>query len=160
MSKRLFWLIPVLFLLLISGFGFQNAAPGQWHNDINEFWHKEKWHEIKALAENLDRTNRSDSDTLYLAARATTALADPSSTAHFSSRFLEKRALNWNAELWLDQTYKPTKLLERVRMYRTRAIIGIFAIVTLINLLVLWKGWNLLPWNALISLLGIVIALI
>jgi hypothetical protein len=160
MNKRFIWLIPAIFLLFVCLVGYQNAAPGQWHTDITDFWQKQKWHEIKALADNLDRTNRSDGDSLYLAARATSILQDPATTAHFASRFLEKRALNWNAELWLEQNYKPQKLLERVRLYRTRAITGILAAITLINLLVLWKGWNILPLNAAIACIGIVVALI
>ena len=160
MNKRFIWLIPALVLLFFCFVGYQNAAPGQWHSDIARFWQKQQWHEIRALADNLDRTNRSDSETLYLAARAAVILQNPALAANFSSKFLEKRALNWDAEVWLHQNYKPQKLLERVRLYRTRAITAILGLITLINLLVLWKGWNLLPWNSIIAIVGIVIVLI
>jgi hypothetical protein len=154
------WFIPVVFFLLISAIGFQNAASGQWHSDVTEFWKNQKWHEIKALADNLDRTNRSDSETLYLAARATSIQQDHASVVRFSSRFLEKRALSWDSEKWLEKNYKPQTLLERIRLYRTRAVAGILSIITLLNLMVFLKRWNLLPWNAIISVLGTVVALI
>jgi hypothetical protein len=141
-------------------FGFQIGSAGQWHSNIVEFWEKQDWHSIKALAENLDRTNRSDSESLYLAARAASILQDPAAKAHFSSRFLDKRALNWDAELWLSQNYKSQKLIEQIRLYRTRGVALILVMVTVINLLVLWKGWNLLPWNSILATLGIVVALI
>ena len=160
MNKRFIYLIPAGFLLLISMFGFQIGSSGQWHGNILEFWEKQDWHAIKALAENLDRTDRSDSESLYLAARAASILEDPAAKTHFSSRFLDKRALNWDAELWFSQNYKSQKLIEQIRLYRTRGVTLILGIVTVINLLVLWKGWNLLPWNAILASLGIVIALI
>ena len=160
MNKRFVFLIPAGFLLLICMFGFQIGSAGQWHSNIVEFWEKQDWHSIKALAENLDRTDRSDSESLYLAARAASIMEDPTAKAHFSSRFLDKRALNWDAELWLSQNYKSEKLIEQIRLYRTRAVSSILVIVTVINLLVLWKSWNLLPLNAILASLGIVIALV
>jgi hypothetical protein len=160
MNKRIVYLIPAAFLLLISMFGFQIGSSGQWHSNIVEFWEKQDWHSIKALAENLDRTDRSDSESLYLAARAASIMQDQAAAARFSSRFLEKRALNWDAELWLGQNYKSQKLIEKIRLYRTRAVASILIIITIINLLVLWKSWNLLPWNAILASLGIVIAII
>ncbi len=160
MKRSLIWLFPVFFLLLFSAYGFWRGTSGMWHAQCAEFWQKQKWHELKALAGNLDRTNRADSETLYVAARASYLIQDSESVTYFASRFLQERPLNWNWELWLAKNYRPERLPERFRLYRTRAITFIFAAVTLMNLLCLWKNWNTLPWSAMISFAGIVLLLI
>ena len=131
-----------------------------WHDQCVDFWQKQKWHELKALAGNLDRTNRADGETLYLGTRASYLIQDPSATTYFASKFLEQRPLNWTWELWLAKNYHPQRILERCRLYRTRAIMSIFAGVTILNLVSLWKNWNTLPWSAIFSTLGIVLIVI
>ena len=160
MKRHLIWFLPVVILIVISLYGFWHGSSGMWHDQCKDFWQKQKWHELKALAGNLDRTNRADSETLYLAARACYLIQDPSAATYFASRYLQERPLNWSWEMWLAKNYHPQRLMERLRLYRTRAIITIFAAVTFLNLLSLWKNWNTLPWGAIFSFLGIVLLVI
>lgn len=160
MKRRLIWFLPVVILIVFSAYGFMQGSSGIWHEQCVEFWKNQKWHELKALARNLDQTNRADSETLYLAARACNLIQDPSAVTYFASRFLQKRPLNWNWELWLAKNYHPERFLERLRLYRTRAIVSIFAAITFLNLLCLWKNWNTLPWSGILSFAGIMLILL
>lgn len=160
MKRRLIWFLPVMILIVISLYGFWHGSEGMWHDQCKDFWQKQKWNELKALAGNLDRTSRADSETLYLATRACYLIQDPTAATYFASRYLQERPLNWSWELWLTKNYHPQRILERSRLYRTRAIISIFAAVTILNLLSLWKNWNTLPWSAIFSTLGIALLLI
>ncbi len=155
MKRRLIWFFPVVVLIVFSLYGFWHGSEGMWHDMCKDFWQKQKWHEIKALAGNLDRTNRADSETLYLATRASFLIQDPAAATYFASRYLQEHPLNWSWEMWLAKNYHPLRILERLRLYRTRAIISIFAAITILNLVSLWKSWNTLPWSAIFSTIGI-----
>ena len=160
MNKRLIWLIPALVLLFFCFVGYQNAASGQWHSDIEGFWQKQQWHEIRALADNLDRTNRSDSETLYLAARATynsseSCISRPFLIKVFGETCVELGCRSLAAsKLQTAETPGTCPPFSYARHYRNSGTHHT------LNLLVLWKGWNLLPWTAILSVLGIAVALI
>jgi len=151
---RLAFLLPFLLLLVLSLDSFRRGQPGAWHDRCVEFWTKKQWQEIRALGDNLHRIGLSDAETLSFAMLASEQLQRPDDVALFAQRLLQLRPLNWKMEIQTARLFQPGSLTKRIPLFRTRIILALFGVLSVLYLLSLPGRNNYLPWISFLSAAG------
>jgi len=154
--NRLALLLPFLLLLALSVDSVRRGHPGVWHNRCVEFWNNRQWEEIRALGDNLHRIGLSDADTLSFAMLASEQLHHPDDVALFANRLLQLRPLNRHMEIETARLFQANSPREKIALYRTRIILSLFGVLSVLYLLSLAGRNDFLPWISLPSIAGCV----
>ncbi len=153
-------LAPVLAFWILAWLGISAGQLSPYHKQCVRLWQDSRWEELNALAENLWKLHRRDSESLALAAISGFRLQQHDRAQSHASRFLRSRALNRACERQLASVYSTANPIDKVRLYRARSALILLAVVALLNLASFVLRRDLLPWSAAFSALGCLILLI
>ena len=157
---RLAVILPVLLFLLSAALFLSRGREGLHHAKAVELWQQQEWHELRALAANLEKAQKVHAESLFLAMLASEKLGNKDGVRHFAERLLQQRVLHWRMERELARVYQPNSLRTRLALYRTRIAfaLGILTGVFLLASMLLRR--QTLPWVAVSSALGCVSLLV
>lgn len=144
-TKRVAMIVPVFILLGLAAIFLQNGAEGPWHDRCDQLWRHESWHEITALANNLDSIGNPDTEAYFFATLASIQLDNPAETKVLFDRLLLRRFLNREMEKQLAAQIQPSGFLQTVRLRRSTAVFGLMVAVIVFNLLS-WKWKSAAYW--------------
>ena len=159
--KRIAMITPIVLFLGLSAVFAIRGMPGKWHDRCEQFWKEQKWEEVKSLASNLLRLDEADPEVLFLAMLASEQQKDTNAVRVFGTSLLEMRALNLRWEKSVASLLVPKSLLERLSLYKTRAVVAILLSITALCLVAILRRPGLsLIFSTALSVVGIVLLLL
>lgn len=159
--RTLLLLIPLAAFWVLAWLGIQAGEQSRWQRQSAELWRNSRWEELNALASNLDKLHKTDSQTTCMAAIAGYRLQQRDRAQHHASRFLQSRALNWKCEEQIAALHAASSNpLERIALYRTRIVFVLLALVGAMNIASFLARRDLLPWTAAVAAAGCLILLL
>jgi hypothetical protein len=151
--------LPVTVFLLLAFAALRRGGLSPWHERCAQLYRQAAWHEMAALAGNLNAIGRPDPETLFWALLASTKLDERSETGRFADLLLRQRALNWRIESEAARLYQPPGRLDRLLMYRARAVLALLLLTAATQAASLLTRRDPLPWAGALAALGCLLLL-
>lgn len=152
--------LPVAVFLVLAFAGLRRGGLSPWHERCEQFCRQSDWREMEALAENLNAVGKPDTETLFWGLLASTKLDDGSNRSRFADLLLRQRALNWRVESEASRLYQPAGRLDRLLMYRARAMLALLLLAILAQATSLLTRKDPLPWAGVLAVLGCILLLL
>ena len=147
-------LISLVLFLMQAGVSIWRGTLHLTRRDYVTFWERQQWHELKALAGNLDRLGQADAQVLCLGLLACEGMQQKAGAEFFAAKLLQEKVLNLRVETLIQKHLIPDSLRKRIGLYRTRGSFALFALLAMLNVLYGIRRAPVLPWITALSISG------